>query len=196
MIFLSESFVDVGFYLFFLSIFHTWEYIYVALFHPQELSIDSFLLNHSNEYSIALISSWAEYIVERLFMPSSKGHWPILVIGVLICLGGQIIRILAMYTAGKNFHHQIRLERDKSHKLVCSGIYSLLRHPSYFGWFYWSIGTQIILLNPICFCGFAFYSWRFFYERIREEEDTLIAFFGEDYIRYRAQTPVGIPGIP
>jgi protein-S-isoprenylcysteine O-methyltransferase len=82
-------------------------------------------------------------------------------------------------TAGSNFHHLIRTERDEKHKLVTHGIYAYLRHPGYFGWFWWCIGTQILLSNPICIAAYAFASWRFFSERIPEEEDTLIKFFGE-----------------
>ena len=33
----SESF-DIGLYLLFLSVFHFWEYVYVALFRPEELT--------------------------------------------------------------------------------------------------------------------------------------------------------------
>lgn len=52
-----------------------------------------------------------------------------------------------------------------------------------------------MLMNPICIAGFGYVSWMFFKDRIEEEEKTLVDFFGEDYQRYRARTPVGIPGI-
>jgi protein-S-isoprenylcysteine O-methyltransferase Ste14 len=29
------------------------------------------------------------------------------------------------------------------HQLITSGVFSLMRHPSYVGWFYWSVGTQV-----------------------------------------------------
>ncbi|CAN0453530.1 unnamed protein product, partial [Hapterophycus canaliculatus] len=34
-------------------------------------------------------------------------------------------------------------QREESHQLVTSGVYRFLRHPSYFGWFWWSLGTQV-----------------------------------------------------
>lgn len=34
-------------------------------------------------------------------------------------------------------------QREDSHQLVTRGVYRFLRHPSYFGWFWWSLGTQV-----------------------------------------------------
>lgn len=39
--------------------------------------------------------------------------------------------------------------------MVTSGMYTYLRHPGYFGWFLWSVGTQVLLCNPICAVAFA-----------------------------------------
>lgn len=44
---------------------------------------------------------------------------------------------------------------------------SYLRHPSYFGWFWWVVGTQVLLWNPLCLVGYAYVSWKFFDQRIR-----------------------------
>lgn len=41
------------------------------------------------------------------------------------------------------------------------------RHPSYAGFFYWALGTQMMLQNPVSFIGFAILLWRFFYQRTR-----------------------------
>lgn len=38
-------------------------------------------------------------------------------------------------------------------------------------------------------------AWRFFRERIAYEEALLVQFFGLEYVRWRARTPTGIPGI-
>merc|ERR1712200_267061 len=91
-------------------------------------------------------------------------------------IGGEAVRKIAMLTAGSNFDHLIRTQREEKHQLVTSGIYSIFRHPSYVGWFYWSVGTQIILWNPFCIVAYAMASWRFFSERVYEEEITLLHF--------------------
>jgi len=65
------------------------------------------------------------------------------VVGVLMVIGGECLRKLAMWTAGSNFNHYIRFLREDGHVLVTHGIFAVVRHPAYVGWFYWSIGTQV-----------------------------------------------------
>lgn len=43
-----------GLYLFLLSVFHFMEFVMTSIFHPETLSFDSWLLNHSKEYHIAI----------------------------------------------------------------------------------------------------------------------------------------------
>lgn len=63
--------------------------------------------------------------------------------GLLMVLCGEGLRKAAMLTAGSNFNHIVQNEKAQSHVLVTDGVYSYFRHPSYVGWFYWSIGTQV-----------------------------------------------------
>lgn len=91
-----------------------------------------------------------------------------------------------------------------------SDVPSVLRHPSYFGFFWFGLGTQILLANPISLAVFTFILWRFFQERIRyvldlsnsdcadrktAEEFWLLKFFGTEYADYRARVPTRIPGL-
>lgn len=41
------------------------------------------------------------------------------------------------------------------------------RHPSYAGFFYWALGTQLVLQNPISFTIYSILLRRFFFYRIR-----------------------------
>lgn len=52
-----------------LSFFHYSEYLVTAIINPRSLSLDSFLLNHSMEYTLAAVSSWVEFTVEKLTVP-------------------------------------------------------------------------------------------------------------------------------
>lgn len=54
-----------------LSFFHYSEYLVTAIINPHSLSLDSFLLNHSVEYTLAAVSSWVEFIVEKLTVPGA-----------------------------------------------------------------------------------------------------------------------------
>lgn len=79
--------------------------------------------------------------------------------------------------------------------MVTNGVYSWFRHPSYVGWFYWSIGTQIVLINPFCIPAYGIASWLFFKSRVFIEEITLLNFFGQDYCDYQAKVGTGLPFI-
>lgn len=151
------------------------------------------MLNHSIPYIIAATTSWLEFIIEVYFWPSLKGSLTILYIGIALCVAGEIVRKLAIITASTSFNHIVQYHKSEDHVLVTHGIYRLMRHPSYAGWFWWSIGTQIILTNPICIILYAIVSWKFFHERILIEEVTLVNFFQEKYIEYQQTTPTGVP---
>ncbi|CAH2319707.1 -S-isoprenylcysteine O-methyltransferase [Pelobates cultripes] len=184
-----------GWYVCSLSFFHYSEYLVTAANNPKSLSLDSYLLNHSVEYTLAAVSSWLEFTIERMLFPGMKQITWLSAIGLIMVLIGELLRKCAMLTAGSNFNHIVQNEKSESHTLVTSGVYSWFRHPSYVGWFYWSIGTQILLCNPVCLIGYTLASWRFFRERVEEEEYSLIHFFGEQYLEYKKIVPTGLPFI-
>ena len=132
-----------GLYLSILSLFHFSEYIITSIINPRSLSLDSFLLNHSKEYGLAIISSIIEFSIESYFCPQIKSLTHLKSFGLFLCFFGESMRKLAMITAGSNFNHIIQSRREEGHVLVTHGVYALCRHPSYVGWFYWSIGTQV-----------------------------------------------------
>eukprot|EP00727_Mastigamoeba_balamuthi_P002569 m51a1_g12309 putative prenyl cysteine carboxyl (251) ;mRNA; r:382826-383792 len=188
---------DLGLFFCLLSFFHLWEWFYVALFHPTDLSTNSFLINHSPAFIAAWALCFSEYLIERAFFPWLKGNALFVYSGFAVAVCGQAIRTVAMITAGTNFHHIIEDDLRPGHVLVTTGIYNVLRHPSYFGWFWWANATQLLLANPVCMVGFAAATWMFFKNRIEEEEELLCspAQFGEQYVAYRRRTFIGIPFI-
>ena len=115
-------------------------------------------------------------------------------VGIVICLCGEILRKLAILTASKSFNHIVQYHKNEDHVLVTHGVYGLCRHPSYAAWFWWCIGTQLILANPLCTLIYAIVSYKFFYERILVEEITLLQFFQEKYLEYQRNVPTtGLP---
>lgn len=185
-----------GLYLIVLPFFHFSEFITTGLSNPQNLSFDSFLVNHSVQYGVAMLISWLEYFLQLMFFPVIKSGFPMVShIGFVICMLGELIRKLAMLQAGRNFNHLVQSSKAEEHQLVTSGVYSVCRHPSYLGWFLWSLGSQILLVNPICLIIYGVVSFAFFKERIYVEEYTLIAFFGSQYRDYQKKVRSGIPGI-
>ncbi|XP_072152479.1 protein-S-isoprenylcysteine O-methyltransferase isoform X2 [Bemisia tabaci] len=131
-----------GWYMCFMSFFHFSEFLAIAATDHGNLSVKSFILNHSPAYNIAAVTSWVEFFTEWYFWPGLKLIRSASYIGILMCIGGEALRKAAIFTAAKNFNHIIQSEKKDDHVLVTHGVYSLCRHPSYVGWFYWSIGTQ------------------------------------------------------
>ncbi|EFA84442.1 prenylcysteine methyltransferase [Heterostelium album PN500] len=185
--------VSYGIYMMGLAAFHMWEYIWVSMYDPTKLSSNSFLLNHSTSFNLALLAGFIEYWIEYLLFPSMKLMGWISTLGFIAMVFGQVVRTTAMITAGRNFSHIVQQTKKSSHVLVTNGVYSLVRHPSYFGWFIWSISTQLVLFNPICTAAYAYASWKFFEDRIEDEEEALIDFFGNDYVEYKKKVWSGIP---
>jgi protein-S-isoprenylcysteine O-methyltransferase len=177
-----------------LALFHFSEFLVTAQNQPRDVTADAFLLNHSRAYGAAFAAAVAEFWVELALAPALKRGGASLVMGAALCMGGQALRTVAMLTAARSFTHLVQVERRAGHELVTSGVYARLRHPAYVGWFAWSVGTQVLLANPLCALAYAAAAWRFFAERIPVEEDALIDFFGGAYVTY-ARSAWGFPGV-
>ena len=94
--------------------------------------------------------------------------------GFCIAVMGQTFRSLAMIHAASNFNHTVQTQKDPTHVLVTSGVYSLVRHPSYFGFFWWAVGLQLFLANPITAILFTYVLWNFFSNRIKYISEYLL----------------------
>lgn len=107
-----------------MSLFHFSEMFFIGITNNENLKVDSFLLNHSVQYWMAAISSWLEFGIKTLTMPWLNSNY-ISIVGVLLCLSGEIIRKLAMWHASSAFTHLIAYRKNKNHYLVTTGIYGL-----------------------------------------------------------------------
>jgi len=115
-------------------------------------------------------------------------HW----IGVALYALGGIVRLWPVFMLGNRFSGLVAIQ--PGHKLVTTGIYSIIRHPSYLGlliialgWglaFRSSIGVILAALNLVPLIG-----------RIRAEEKLLASEFGAEYEAYRARTSKIVPGV-
>jgi protein-S-isoprenylcysteine O-methyltransferase len=187
------------FFLATLSTFHFLEFYTTAYANSNAATTGSFLLSaNGSAYSMAHSAFFFEPLISYFLAPSFLPppiQTILLVLGLSLIVIGQSTRALAMLTAGSNFSHIVRHTKARSHRLVTSGIYSILRHPSYFGYFWWAVGTQLMCGNRVFLVAYPLALFRFFDRRIRGEEELLVKFFGEEYVEYRARTWVGIPGI-
>ncbi|SCU88718.1 LAMI_0D11100g1_1 [Lachancea mirantina] len=195
------EFYNLSIYMASLSLFHFLEFYTTARFNPGKVTSRSFLLRNGKGYILSHVFAMCEVGIGRILSPTWKCtsyslfHRFVFTIGLILMIIGQLARTLAMVTAGKSFSHHVKTEQNADHVLVTEGVYSSLRHPSYFGFFWWALGTQMCLLNPCSFVLFTVVLWKFFNERIEFEEKYLVQFFGQQYLHYRARVPVGIPFI-
>ncbi|EED84685.1 candidate protein-s-isoprenylcysteine O-methyltransferase [Postia placenta Mad-698-R] len=186
---------ELGFFVASWAVFHWGEFAVTAGWNKDKCSVDSFLLENGIQYHIAHGFAVFEYLVTLYFFPWFKRNTYVSLTGIGLVLMGQFLRSAAMIHAASNFSHVVALRKLDGHALVTDGVYRWFRHPSYAGFFYWALGTQFVLINPISLVGFVVVLWRFFYHRI-PEEGYLIRFFGKDYVDYRARVGTKIPFIP
>ena len=189
------------FFLAALSAFHFLEFWTTAQRNTLVASIDSFLLTANwPSYAVAHTSAFLECLIVSVFFPERNwaplGLGPLLIaVGLAMVVVGQAVRSAAMLQAGASFNHHIQTRKAESHDLVTSGVYAVFRHPSYFGFFYWGLGTQLVMGNLFCFVAYGFVLWTFFNDRIRTEEAKLVEFFGGEYVAYRKRVGTMIPFI-
>ena len=100
------------------------------------------------------------------------------IVGICSMITGHFFRIGSMFHAASSFNHLVQTKKAQGHQLVKTGPYRFSRHPSYFGWFLWATGTQLMLSNYICYGLWAYACYSFFSDRIPYEEYHLVKFFG------------------
>ena len=156
-----------------------------------------------------MIAACIEYNVERYFFGEMFENSNVMKIGVVLSLFGDFLRKFSMFWCGPGFTHLIQFHKRKDHKLVTDGPYGYVRHPGYTGWAIWAISTQskpqscldqsnvvyqVILCNPVCVVLYTLATFKFFDDRIPDEEYMLYQFFGDDYDKYKQK--VKYSGIP
>ena len=169
-----------------LSIFHFLEYWTTARFNMPAARASSFLLfSNGAAYNVAHTLATVEIIIST-FLPSYQsllvGTFAITT-GVVLVAAGQVVRSVAMAQAGTNFNHTPAKTKKEGHELVTTGVYAWLRHPAYFGFFWWALGTQVLVGNKICLMGYLFALWNFFSRRIKGQlklMNMLLGFFANE----------------
>ncbi|KAF8897642.1 Isoprenylcysteine carboxyl methyltransferase family-domain-containing protein [Infundibulicybe gibba] len=187
---------QLGFFLAAWTGFHWAEFAVTAGWNFEKCSVDSFLLNNGATYHISNGIAIMEYLLTLYFKPSLKSYPYVTILGIIMVIAGQALRSTAMIHASTNFSHAVAFRKREKHELVTDGVYAWFRHPSYAGYFYWALGTQLVLQNPATFILFTIVLWRFFYHRTRYEEKALVKFFGNSYVQYRGRVGTRIPFIP
>lgn len=112
--------------------------------------------------------------------------------GVVLVAVGGIIRLWPVFVLGKRFSGLVAIQPD--HRLVTTGIYSVVRNPSYVGMMLISFAWSLVFRSGVGLILFALMIPPLI-ARIRSEERLLTSQFGEQYEAYRRRTWRLIPGL-
>ncbi len=146
---------------------------------------------HADRNSLSLIwiiiiasISLAVFISMRYAVPIS--YSPALqYAGLALLITGIILRLAVVYSLGRFFTVDVTIRQD--HKLIKTGFYKYLRHPSYSASFLSFIGFGICLDNWVSLLLIAVSILIVFIIRIKIEEKILIEEFGVEYIEIKNQ---------
>ena len=113
-------------------------------------------------------------------------------LGVILFAVGGALRIWPVFVLGHRFSGLVAIQ--PGHTLVTSGVYGIIRHPSYLGLLVNSLGWALafrsgvgVLLTALTIPPLV--------ARMRAEETLLHTQFGSEYDAYRRRTSRLIPGI-
>ena len=89
----------------------------------------------------------------------------------------------------------VSLDLRERHTLVTTGVYGLVRHPMYSGFWLMALAQALLLPNwvagPAGLVGFGI----LFFGRVRREEKMMITAFGDEYQSYMRRTARVVPWI-
>lgn len=113
--------------------------------------------------------------------------------GLVLLLGGTFFRLWCIQTLGKYFTSTVQTQANQ--RIITTGAYSVIRHPSYLGAYLAIVGSAFLLH---AYYGIIFSSILMFaayWYRIKVEEETLVREFGKEYKSYQARTKKLFPYI-
>jgi protein-S-isoprenylcysteine O-methyltransferase Ste14 len=114
-------------------------------------------------------------------------------IGLVLIIFGMIFRFISILSLGKLFTVDVTIRNN--HKLKKTGIYHIIRHPSYLGSILSFIGFGISLNNWISLLIISIMVTIAMLNRIKVEERMLTEQFGKEYLEYMKKTYCLFPWI-
>jgi protein-S-isoprenylcysteine O-methyltransferase Ste14 len=115
-------------------------------------------------------------------------------VSLLLLVGGLVIRWIAILTLDRFFSTSVAIHQD--HRLVRTGLFRLVRHPSYSGLLLLFLGMGLSFGNWLSFAVIVVPFLAALLYRIQVEESSLVEALGQDYVEYcRSTTKRLLPGI-
>jgi protein-S-isoprenylcysteine O-methyltransferase len=114
-------------------------------------------------------------------------------VGDAILLAGVVLRQWAIAVLGRYFSGVIGVQQDQ--KVVGTGPYHLIRHPSYAGVLLILVGIAASMLSLVAVAAAFLLFWLGYGYRMLVEEKVLVSELGESYAEYKKRTKRIIPFI-
>ena len=138
------------------------------------------------------LSLWAGFVL-RAHLPAARLPYPLpcYLVGLTLFVLGLLIRWTAIIHLGRFFTVNVAIAED--HRLITTGPYRYVRHPSYTGSLLIFLGYGLCMLNFWSIAAVLIPIGLAFLWRVRVEEAALREAFGERYRAYAAKTPRLLP---
>jgi protein-S-isoprenylcysteine O-methyltransferase Ste14 len=107
-------------------------------------------------------------------------------LGVILFVAGGALRLWPVFVLGGRFSGLVAIQQG--HTLVTTGVYSVIRHPSYLGLLVGTLGRGLTFRSVIGVVLTAMIV-PVLVARIRSEENLLRQHFGAEYEAYCSRTP-------
>ncbi|MBI1863359.1 isoprenylcysteine carboxylmethyltransferase family protein [Candidatus Microgenomates bacterium] len=115
-------------------------------------------------------------------------------LGLVLFVSGVRISVSGRTALAENWNHLIDYQVKEKQELVTDGVYRLVRHPIYAG--FWFMLTAIeILLHSWLFIVVGLGVFVFIYLQSVKEESILARHFGKEYLKYMHRSKMFIPYI-
>jgi len=113
--------------------------------------------------------------------------------GCLFVCAGLMLRWVAILSLGDAFKVKVSILKDQV--LKTTGVYQIVRHPSYTGLLLYYVGLGLVMQNWACLLVLIIVPFVTVLKRISIEEIALIDHFGERYKLYVSETKKLLPFI-
>jgi protein-S-isoprenylcysteine O-methyltransferase Ste14 len=132
------------------------------------------------------------YVATRLLR---FADYPFAPVASYLGIAVDVVSLWLFYRTHRDLGHNwsVSLDLRERHTLVTTGIYAIVRHPMYAGFWLMALAQALLLPNwvagPAGLLGFGI----LFFGRVRREEEMMITAFGDEYRDYMRRTARVVP---
>jgi protein-S-isoprenylcysteine O-methyltransferase Ste14 len=134
--------------------------------------------------ALGVLDAYLPAYTDRIDFLTFGGEW-VRWLGVLLYTAGGALRLAPVFVLRRRFSGLVAIQPE--HRLVTSGLYGIIRHPSYLGLFVLMLGWGLAFRSGVGVV-LAVLSLAVLLARIQAEERLLSETFGAEYDAYRART--------